>query len=59
MPVVDYYRKQGKVVDVRAHVELPARAPSLTLCLLQIDSAKSIEDVYADIKSAIEPVLGA
>ncbi|GAA6006546.1 bifunctional uridylate/adenylate kinase [Rhodotorula paludigena] len=39
MPVVDYYRKQGKVVD--------------------IDSAKSIEDVYADIKSAIEPVLGA
>ncbi|GAA5824576.1 hypothetical protein JCM11251_000482 [Rhodosporidiobolus azoricus] len=37
MPVVDYYRKQGKVVD--------------------IDSSKSIEDVYADIKKGVEPVL--
>ncbi|GAA5852876.1 hypothetical protein JCM8547_004716 [Rhodosporidiobolus lusitaniae] len=37
MPVVEYYRKQGKVVD--------------------IDSSKSIEDVYADIKRGVEPVL--
>ncbi|GAA6034621.1 hypothetical protein JCM8097_005427 [Rhodosporidiobolus ruineniae] len=39
MPVVDYYRKQGKVVD--------------------IDSSKSIEDVYADIQKGIEPVLAS
>ncbi|GAA5979079.1 hypothetical protein JCM11641_004966 [Rhodosporidiobolus odoratus] len=39
MPVVDYYRGQGKVVD--------------------IDSSKSIEDVYADIVKGVEPVLQA
>ncbi|GAA5936449.1 hypothetical protein JCM10213_000322 [Rhodosporidiobolus nylandii] len=37
MPVVDYYRKQGKVVD--------------------IDSSKSIDEVYEDIKKGVEPVL--
>ncbi|CEQ42251.1 SPOSA6832_04054, partial [Sporobolomyces salmonicolor] len=39
MPVVDYYRQQGKVVD--------------------IDSSKSIDDVYADIAARIEPVLAS
>ncbi|BGO92220.1 hypothetical protein NBRC10512_000952 [Rhodotorula toruloides] len=39
MPVVDYYRKQAKVVD--------------------IDSSKSIEEVYADIEKGIAPVLRA
>ncbi|GAA5879494.1 hypothetical protein JCM1840_003427 [Sporobolomyces johnsonii] len=39
MPVVDYYRKQGKVVD--------------------IDSSKPIDDVYADIVARIEPVLAS
>lgn len=34
MPVVDYYRKQGKVID--------------------IDSSKSIDDVYADISGALD-----
>ncbi|KAL7005036.1 bifunctional uridylate/adenylate kinase [Cystobasidiomycetes sp. EMM_F5] len=33
MPVVDYYRKEGKVID--------------------IDSSKSIEDVYSDISTAV------
>lgn len=37
MPVVDYYRKLGKVVD--------------------IDSAKTIEEVTVDIENAIKPVL--
>lgn len=39
MPVVDYYRKQGKVVD--------------------IDSAKSIDEVYEDIKRGIAPVVSS
>ncbi|KAK4051427.1 bifunctional uridylate/adenylate kinase [Microbotryomycetes sp. JL201] len=37
MPVVDYYREMGKVVD--------------------IDSSKSIPDVYADIVKGLQPVL--
>ncbi|KAG0659683.1 hypothetical protein C6P46_005042 [Rhodotorula mucilaginosa] len=37
MPVVDYYRKQGKVVD--------------------IDSSKSIDAVFADIEKGIAPIL--
>ncbi|GAA5831075.1 hypothetical protein JCM3766R1_006226 [Sporobolomyces carnicolor] len=39
MPVVDYYRKQGKVVD--------------------IDSSKTIEQVYEEIVTGIKPVLSA
>lgn len=39
MPVVDYYRKQGKVVD--------------------IDSSKTIEQVYEEILTGIKPVLSA
>ncbi|GAA5948614.1 hypothetical protein JCM3765_004944 [Sporobolomyces pararoseus] len=39
MPVVDYYRKQGKVVD--------------------IDSSKTIDQVYEEIVKGIEPVLSA
>ncbi|GAA5936546.1 bifunctional uridylate/adenylate kinase [Sporobolomyces koalae] len=39
MPVVDYYRKQGKVVD--------------------IDSSKTIEEVYAEIVEGIKPVLSS
>ncbi|KAK4057165.1 bifunctional uridylate/adenylate kinase [Microbotryomycetes sp. JL221] len=38
MPVVDYYKQMGKVVD--------------------IDSSKSISDVYADIVKGLSPVLG-
>jgi len=37
MPVVDYYRASGKVVD--------------------IDSGKTIDEVYADIVNGLEPVL--
>ncbi|GAA5988265.1 hypothetical protein JCM10908_002139 [Rhodotorula pacifica] len=37
MPVVDYYRSQGKVVD--------------------IDSSKSIDAVFADIEKGISPIL--
>lgn len=39
MPVVDYYRKQGKVVD--------------------IDSSKTIDQVYEEIVKGIQPVLSA
>ncbi|GAA6063745.1 hypothetical protein JCM10212_005703, partial [Sporobolomyces blumeae] len=39
MPVVDYYRQKGKVVD--------------------IDSSKPIEAVYADIVAGIQPVLSS
>ncbi|GAA6007778.1 hypothetical protein JCM11491_003961 [Sporobolomyces phaffii] len=39
MPVVDYYRKQGKVVD--------------------IDSSKTIDQVYEEIVAGIKPVLSA
>jgi adenylate kinase family enzyme len=62
MPVVDYYRKQNKVVDVSC----PARTPSpshswirvLTLLVrYQIDSSKTIDEVHQDIITAIKPVI--
>lgn len=37
MPVVEHYKKEGKVVEV--------------------DSTKSIDDVFKDILAAIDPVL--
>lgn len=64
MPVVEYYKKQGKVVEVRPSPSSPflwscpwTRTDSTTN--VQIDSSKSIEDVYADIVKGVEPVVGA
>ena len=69
MPVVDYYRKQGKVVDVSSRVaSLPPPALlrdtelirlSHLAPLCQIDSSKTIEQVYEEIVTGIEPVLSA
>lgn len=59
MPVVDYYRKEGKVVDVGRNLWLNKTWPykKLTLgCLFvdQIDSSKTVEAVYADISAALD-----
>lgn len=62
MPVVEYYRKQGKVVDVRL---VPSRPPPHLLVLTlarsrsQIDSSKTIDEVYEDIKRGIAPVVAS
>lgn len=58
MPVVDYYRKQAKVVDVSCRLTRPFPV-SADPPVLQIDSSKSIEEVYADIEKGIAPVLRA
>lgn len=70
MPVVDYYRKQGKVVDVSLSLSLSSssflsREWKLTEAIsipvrnvpLQIDSSKSIDAVFADIEKGIAPIL--
>lgn len=67
MPVVDYYRQQGKVVDVSIAVlsrggHPLSPPPSLDgrisySCALQIDSSKTIEEVTADIEKGIAPIM--
>lgn len=55
MPVVDYYRKEGKVIDVSRRSGMQRRANHVIAeCFnQQIDSSKSIEDVYSDISTAV------
>ena len=52
MPVVDYYRKQNKVVEVSVMHVLPGDHPPIYSP--QVDSTKSVEDVYADVRTAVD-----
>lgn len=52
MPVVDYYRQHGKVVEVsRSTCSRATGANS------QVDSSPSVEIVYEKVRTAIDPRL--
>lgn len=52
MPVVDYYRQHGKVVEVRDPTVF-----SGSLLIIQVDSSPSVDIVYEKVRTAIDPRL--
>lgn len=61
MPVVEYYKTQDKVIDVRpflSHNKLILKSSfQIIKKKKQIDSSKPIAEVYADIVKGVERVL--
>lgn len=56
MPVVDHYREQGKVVEVRlSGYHIPGG--ELRSYTIQVDSSPSVNAVYATVRAAIDPRL--
>lgn len=51
MPVVDYYRQHGKVVEVSMFQSGSVRAD------VQVDSSPPVEVVYDNVRAAIDPRL--
>ncbi len=51
--MIDYFEKAGKV----AKVGLPTRGVHSLKVIPQIDGTKSIEEVYADTREAVQRVL--
>jgi len=51
MPVVDYYRQHGKVVEVSS------LNPCMCELMKQVDSSPSVEVVYQNVRAAINPRL--
>lgn len=56
MPVIDYYRKQGKVVEVSGRsIFQIVQLLQLNLCpAFKLDASKSIPEVYVDVKKAVD-----
>lgn len=60
MPVVEYYRAQGKVVDVSFKTGNNCqffRKTDASFCFLQVDSSKPVQEVHEHIMSNLAQVL--
>jgi hypothetical protein len=55
MPVIEHYRKQGKVAEVRLEYSLSLAC--LILLIRQIDSTPTVEEVHKVAVAAVEKVL--
>jgi hypothetical protein len=55
MPVIDHYREQNKVAEVR--LKISSSSLSLIHLVFQIDSSPEVDEVHAVTITAVEKVL--
>ena len=57
MPVIEHYKKQGKVVEVRPEYSFFLSLACLMRLICQIDSTPKVEEVHKVAVAAVEKVL--